>query len=133
MSRLLQCQPRSLKPGESKFHGRTLAMFVALKRHPIPVVAHFRWVLVLTYAFPQYVLRPLLPPGLELDTFDDFGFVAVALVQTYRLRPAFLPGWMGQSFFLSGYRIFARFTTHSGLTLLGLRVLRSVTGRSFSG
>jgi len=104
-------------------------MFPALKRHPIPVVARFRRVLVLTYAFPQDLLRPLLPPGLELDTFHDFGFVAVALVQTERLRPAFLPRWMGQDFFLSGYRIFARFTTSSGRTLRGLRILRSDTDK----
>ena len=40
--------------------------------------------LVLTYALPPRVLRPLLPPGLELDTYTDaagteHGFVAAAL------------------------------------------------------
>ena len=34
------------------------------------------------------MLRPLLPPGLELDTVGGYGFVAVALVQTEALRPA---------------------------------------------
>jgi hypothetical protein len=53
----------------------------------------------------------------------------MALVQTRDLRPAFLPlGW-GMDFFLSGYRIFARYRTRTGRTLRGLRILRSDTNR----
>jgi hypothetical protein len=66
---------------------------------------------------------------LILDTFGDFGFLAIALVQTKDLRPAFLPQCLGQDFFLSGYRIFARFQTSNGRTLRGLRILRSDTDR----
>lgn len=76
-----------------------------LKRHPFPVSAFFRHSLVLTYALPHQVLRPLLPRGLTLDTFGDFGFVAIAMVQTEKLRPTFLPEFLGQNFFLCGYRI----------------------------
>src|SRR5262249_27803122 len=72
----------------------------------------------------------LLPPGLLLDTFDSFGFVAVAMVQTRDLRPAFLPRKTGQDFFLAGYRIFARFRTANGRLLRGLRILRSDTDKS---
>lgn len=100
-----------------------------LQRHPLPVVAFFRHSLVLTYAFPQKTLEPLLPPGLVLDSLGDFGFVAVALVQTEALRPAFLPRVLGQDFFLCGYRIFTRFTTRRGRKLRGLRILRSDTDR----
>jgi hypothetical protein len=100
-----------------------------LKRHPLPVVAFFRHSLVLTYAAPAETLRPLLPPGLRLDTCGDHGFLAIALVQTEGLRPAFLPRPLGQDFFLSGYRIFARFETTSGRTLRGLRILRSDADR----
>ena len=107
----------------------SLAILRKLKRHPFPVVAHFRQSLVLTYALPSHVLAPLLPPGLMLDTFGDFGFLAIALVQTERLRPAFLPEALGQDFFLSGYRIFTRFQTRSGRTLRGLKILRSDTDR----
>jgi hypothetical protein len=107
----------------------TLALRHKLKRHPFPVVAHFRQSLVLTYALPREVLAPLLPPGLILDTFGDFGFLAIALVQTEGLRPAFLPKFFGQDFFLSGYRIFTRFQTSNGRTLGGLKILRSDTDR----
>jgi hypothetical protein len=104
-------------------------MLYLLQRHALPIKAHLRASLVLAYAVPATVLRPLLPPGLILDTYGDFGFLAVALVETRDLRPAFLPATFGTSFFLSGYRIFARYQTAAGRTLRGLRILRSDTNR----
>jgi hypothetical protein len=104
-------------------------MLYRLKRHPIPVRAFFRHSLVLTYALPQQLLRSLLPPGLMLDTLGEFGFLAIAMVQTESLRPIFLPRALGRDFFLSGYRIFARFENSSGRSLRGLRILRSDTNR----
>lgn len=100
-------------------------MLYLLKRHPFPVKARFGHSLVLTYAYPERLLRPLLPPGLTLDTFEGFGFVAVALVETQKLRPSLLPGLLGQNFFLAGYRIFVR----AGKSLRGLYILRSDTDR----
>jgi hypothetical protein len=101
-----------------------------LRRHPFPIQAHFRECLTLTYALPAATLRPLLSPGLELETVGGYGFVAVALVQTQALRPAGLPAALGQDFFLAGYRIFATFRTPSGRKLRGLRILRSDANRA---
>jgi hypothetical protein len=98
-----------------------------LRRHPIPIKAHFDQCLTLTYALPADALRPLLPPGLELDELRGHGFVAVALVQTRSLRPAGFPQPLGQDFFLAGYRVFVKFRTPDGRTLRGLRILRSDT------
>ena len=98
-----------------------------IKRHPLAMTAHFEEVLVLTYALPQEVLTPLLPPGLALDCFGPYGFLAIAIVQTRNMRPQHLPSWLGRDFFLTGYRIFTRFRTTSGRTLRGLRILRSDT------
>ena len=103
-------------------------MLHVLKRHPLPVKAFFRHSLVLTYAFPQDLLRPLLPPGLILDTYRDFGFLAIAMVQTENLRPALVPEFLGQNFFLAGYRIFARLDSVSN-SIRGLRILRSDTDK----
>jgi hypothetical protein len=103
--------------------------WIRLQRHPIPIKAFFRHSLVLTYAFPRAVLDPLLPPGLTLDVHGDHGFVAIAMVQTERLRPTFFPGFLGQNFCLTGYRIFARYKTTSGRVLRGLRILRSDADR----
>src|SRR5262245_52844178 len=101
-----------------------------LRRHPVPIRATLRECVTLTYAVPARVLQPLLPPGLELDTLGDDGFVAVALVQTERLRPDGVPAALGGTFFLAGYRVFARFRTADGRTLRGLRILRSDTDRA---
>jgi SAM-dependent methyltransferase len=104
-----------------------------LQRHPLPVRAHFDHCLVLCYAFPAELLAPLLPPGLTLDTYDGYGFVAVAMVQTRGLRPAFLPRRLGQDFFLTGYRVFVKFRTPGGpggRTLRGLHILRSNADRA---
>src|ERR1051326_8774556 len=103
-------------------------MLHLLKRHPFPVTAFFRQSLVLTYAFPTAVLEPLLPPGLVLDTYGEYGFLAIAMVQTERLRPSFMPAVLGRDFFLAGYRIFTRLG-HDTSSLRGLRILRSDTNR----
>lgn len=97
------------------------------------VRAHFRRSLVLAYAAPARLLAPLLPAYLTLDTYDGAsdgklrGFVAVAMVQTERLRPAFLPAWLGRGFFFVGYRVFVRYVDLRGRRLRGLYILRSAT------
>ena len=105
-------------------------MLHLLKRHFLPIKAHFDFSLVLTYALPQGILRPLLSPGLTLDTFGDFGFVAIAMVQTKELGPSFFPAWTGKDFFLTGYRIFTRYQTSKGKNLRGLQILRSDTDKA---
>jgi hypothetical protein len=102
-------------------------MLHLLRRHPLPVRAFFRHCLVLTYALPERALAPLLPPGLTLDGYEGLGFLAIAIVETERLRPVGVPAVLGKDFFLIGYRVFARFRTAAGRTLRGLRILRSDT------
>jgi hypothetical protein len=104
-------------------------MLHLLKRHGLPIRAQLRASLVLAYAVPENALRPMLPPGLELDVYRGFGFLAIAMVETHDLRPAFLPAVCGLNFFLAGYRIFTRYRTRGGRTLRGLRIIRSDTNR----
>jgi hypothetical protein len=99
------------------------------RRHPVPMEAHFRDCLVLTYALPASKLAPLIPPGLEVDSYDGWGFLAVAMVQTQAMRPVGAPTAFGSDFLLAGYRVFARFRTAQGRTLRGLRILRSDTDK----
>jgi hypothetical protein len=103
-------------------------MLHIFRRHPLPVSAWFRHSLVLTYAFPRRTLEPLLPPGLRLDTYGDFGFLAIALVDTERLRPSFVPAALGRNLFLSGYRLFVRQGDESS-AVRGLWILQSHTDR----
>ncbi len=105
-------------------------MLHLLKRHPVATRAHFDFTLALTFALPIQALEPRLYPGLTLDAWNGYGFVCIAMVQTRRMRPAFLPEWLSGSFMLTGYRIFVRYKTHDGKTLRGLQVLRSDTDRA---
>ncbi|MFD2717583.1 DUF2071 domain-containing protein [Hymenobacter monticola] len=101
-----------------------------LKTHPFPVEAFFEHSLVLTFAVPQAELQALLPAPLLVDTFaEGWGFLAVALVQTRHLRPQGLPQWLGQDFFLIGYRAFVRYPSPIGKRLRGLYILRSETDK----
>jgi hypothetical protein len=95
----------------------------------MPIKAYFESSLALAYAVPASALEPLLPPGLVVDTYKGFGFLAIVLVHTRDLRPAFLPSGIGISFYLSGYRIFVKYETTAGQTLRGLRIIRTDTNR----
>jgi uncharacterized protein YqjF (DUF2071 family) len=101
-----------------------------LKNHPFAVDAFFERSLVLTFAVPKEQLQHLIPECLELDTFHDkWGFIAVAMVQTKDLRPAGFPKFMGNDFFLIGYRIFVRFTGKDGKSKRGLYIIKSETNK----
>lgn len=105
-------------------------MFPFLKNHPFAVEAFFERSLVLTFAVPKEQLAGMIPECLELDTFNDqYAFVAVALVQTKGLRPKGFPAFMGNDFFLIGYRIFVRYTNTAGKRLRGLYILKSETDK----
>ncbi|TAM97854.1 MAG: hypothetical protein EPN39_10310 [Chitinophagaceae bacterium] len=99
-----------------------------LKNHPFAVEAFFENSLVLTFAVPQEQLQKLVPECLELDTFQNkWAFIAMAMVQTIELRPKGFPKFMGNKFFLVGYRIFVRFTNKAGRRLRGLYIIKSET------
>ena len=101
-----------------------------LKNHPFAVEAFFEKSMVLTYAFPKDNLENLIPKCLELDIFQDkFAFIAVAIVQTKKLRPKGFPEFLGNYFILAGYRIFVRFRNSKGKRLRGLYILQSETNR----
>src|SRR2546429_7436529 len=77
-------------------------MLYRLRRHPLPIDAFFTHSLVLTYAYPAKLLQELLPPGLTVDTYGQYGFIAIAMVQTRRLDPALPPSHPGGGFLLTG-------------------------------
>ena len=105
-------------------------MLSFLKNHPFAVEAFFESSLVLTFAVPKEQLQTYIPECLELDTFNDkWAFVAVAMVQTKDLRPKGFPKFLGNDFFLIGYRVFVRYTNNAGKNLRGLYILRSETDK----
>jgi len=101
-----------------------------LKNHPFAVEAFFVSSLVLTFAIPKEQLQNFIPECLELDTFQDkWAFIAIAMVQTTGLRPKGFPKFMGNDFFLIGYRIFVRYTNNAGKRLRGLYIIKSQTDK----
>lgn len=105
-------------------------MLAFLKDHPFAVEAYFKSSLVLTFAVPKEQLKSLIPACLQLDTFQDkWAFIAVAMVQTKDLRPKGFPKFMGNDFFLIGYRVFVRYTNNVGKSLRGLYILKSETDK----
>ena len=105
-------------------------MFSSLKNHPFAVEAFFESSLVLTFAVPKEELETYIPECLQLDTFHDkWAFIAIAMVQTKDLRPKGFPRFMGNDFFLIGYRVFVRFTNQAGKNVRGLYILKSETDK----
>lgn len=101
-----------------------------LKTHPFAVEAFFERSLVLTYAVPKDAIRQLIPECLELDLLQDqWAFIAAAFVQTQHLRPKGFPAFMGNDFFLIGFRIFVRYRNTANKNLRGLYILRSETDK----
>jgi uncharacterized protein YqjF (DUF2071 family) len=105
-------------------------MLSFLKNHPFAVEAFFESSLVLTFAVPKEELKTYIPECLQLDTFNNkWAFVAIAMVQTKDLRPKGFPKFMGNDFFLIGYRVFVRYTNNAGKNLRGLYILKSETDK----
>lgn len=101
-----------------------------LKNHPFAVETYFENSIVLTFAIAKEELQGLIPECLELDTFDNkWAFVALAMVNTKGLRPKGFPKFMGNNFFLIGYRVFVRYTDKRGKRLRGLYILKSETNK----
>lgn len=105
-------------------------MLSILKNHPFAVEAFFDKSIVLTYAVKKEEIQGMLPPCVEPDCFNNqWAFVAAALVQTRALRPKGFPRFMGNDFFLIGYRIFVRYKNKEGKSLRGLYILKSETDK----
>lgn len=105
-------------------------MLSFLKNHPFAVEAFFECSLVLTFAVPKEQIQHLIPPCLELDTFNDqWAFIAVAMVKTKDLRPKGFPKALGNDFFLIGYRVFVKYVNSAGKRLRGLYILKSETNK----
>ncbi len=106
-------------------------MSFSLRNHPFPVETHFNCSLVITYAVKKEELQPKIPACLSLDTYnDEWAFIALALVDTKALRPKGFPRFMGNDFFLIGYRVFVQYVNNQGKRLRGLYILKSETNKN---
>ena len=105
-------------------------MLSFLKNHPFAVEAFFESSVVLTFAVPKEELETMIPECLKLDTFQGkWAFIAIAMVQTKGLRPKGFPEFMGNDFFLTGYRVFVQYVNNAGKRLRGLYIIKSETDK----
>lgn len=101
-----------------------------LKKHPFAVEAFFKSSVVLTFAIKKEQLQAMIPECLELDVYQDkWAFIALAMVETKDLRPKGFPQFMGNDFFLLGYRIFVKYNDINDKRLRGLYILKSETDK----
>ncbi len=101
-----------------------------LQNHPFAVEAYFESSTILTFAVAKEELEKYVPKLLTLDLFEDkWGFLTIAMVKTKDLRPKGFPKFLGNDFFLIGYRIFVRYQTSTGKNLRGLYILKSETNK----
>lgn len=101
-----------------------------LKNHPFAVEAFFEYSVVLTYAVEPDKIADLLPKHLALQIHNGNAFIAVAMVKTKTLRPKGFPDFLGNNFFLIGYRLFVEYINTKGKRLRGLYILKSETNKT---
>lgn len=76
-----------------------------------PVVMRQKWrdLLFLHWRYPPDLVQPMLPPGLEVETFDGSAWVGVVPFRMRAIRPRFLPALPHLSYFLeANVRTYAR-------------------------
>ncbi len=102
----------------------------SLKNHPFAVETTFESSVVLTFAAHRNELEKLIPAYLQLDVYDGkWGFVALALVSSKKLRPKGFPEFLGNDFILAGFRIFVKHINPKGKVFRGLYILKSETNK----
>jgi uncharacterized protein YqjF (DUF2071 family) len=84
--------------------------FVHARPHGPPIL-HQQWfdLAFLHWPLEPRLVRPLLPPGLELDTFDGAAWIGVTPFRVTRMRPSLFPAlpWVGDQVELN-FRTYVR-------------------------
>ena len=95
-----------------------------------PWVMAMRWhdLLFLHWPVRPEVIRPLIPPDLELDTFDGSAWIGVVPFRLTRVRPRHFPSFVGLAFWKStfapmcGLRVEAVFGSSAWTRQIGSRL-----------
>ncbi len=98
---------------------------------PFAVKAWFECFVVLVYAVDKEKAAAMLPPPLMHEVHNGKALMAAAFVDTRKLRPAFLPGWLGANFNLAGYRHMVSYKRNNGKVIRGLKIIRSATNKKY--
>lgn len=98
-----------------------------------PWVMHMRWhdLLFAHWPVPPAVIAPLLPPDLDLDTYDGAAWIGVVPFAMGNVRPRFLPGAPTATAFLElNVRTYVKTPTRSGVWFFSLDAASHIAVRA---
>jgi len=78
----------------------------------------FQRCFLVNFAVEPSALRSQLPPHIEPEIHDGRGYVSIVIAEMYRMRPAFLPPFLGVTYTQVVYRAAVRCGTEKGVAFL---------------
>jgi uncharacterized protein YqjF (DUF2071 family) len=87
-------------------------------KQPLPMRTLFRQCLLANFAVRPDVMRRLLPPPLEPDLHGGEAWLSVVVAEMERMRPAFLPAFLGVTYHQVVYRAVVRHRGERGVFFL---------------
>ena len=87
-------------------------------RHPLPMRTLFRQCVLANFAVRPDVMRRLVPLPLEPDLHGGEAWLSVVIAEMERMRPAFLPAFLGVTYHQVVYRAVVRHRGERGVFFL---------------
>jgi uncharacterized protein YqjF (DUF2071 family) len=87
-------------------------------RHPLPMRTLFRQCVLANFAVRPDVMRRLVPPPVEPDLHGGEAWLSVVIAEMERMRPAFLPAFLGVTYRQVVYRVVVRHRGERGVFFL---------------
>ncbi len=89
-----------------------------IPKHPLPMTTVFRECFLVNFAVQPDVMRRLLPGPIAPDLHDGEAFLSIVIADMERMRPAFLPKFMGVTYNQIVYRAVVRCHGEAGVHFL---------------
>ena len=92
------------------------------RRPDRPVVGYQKWrsLLFLHWPVPVSVIRPLVPPSLDLDLYDGVAYVGLVPFAMHEVRPRWAPRWSGFRFLETNVRTYVSLDDKPGVYFFSL-------------
>lgn len=87
-------------------------------KHPLPMRTLFRQCVLANFAVRPDVMRRLVPPPLAPDLHGGEAWLSVVIAEMERMRPAFLPAFLGVTYHQVVYRVVVRHRGERGVYFL---------------
>jgi hypothetical protein len=108
-------------PAEADLRERLSLREVAramIPKHPVPMTTVFRECFLVNFAVQPEVMRRLLPGPIEPDLFEGEAYLSIVIADMEKMRPAFLPRFLGVTYNQVVYRAVVRCRGEAGVHFL---------------